>query len=454
MFTLTMNTDGNAKSFKKFERFFSSFRIPYMPCCLRGKENGSNGRKNLDMKSPLKILHLEDNADDAELVRVSLDMAGIAFSMTRVESRQDFVTALERGGLDLIISDFRLPSFDGMAALEAARARMPATPFIFVSGTPGEDMAIDSLKCGATDYVFKERLFRLVPAVRRAMREIEDREEHRRLQQQFVEAQKMEVVGRLAGGIAHDFNNILSVILGYSHLMADELEPGTCLKDYAEEIRQAAQRAIALTRQLLIFSRKQAVQLQVLDLNEIVKQMEKMLRCIIERNIELKVVPGKIGRIKADAGQIEQVLMNLVINARDAMPAGGKLTINTQEVLFDHDGQAAPAEIAAGTYVVLAVCDTGAGMSNDVKARLFEPFFTTKPKGKGTGLGLATCRTILKQCGGHIEVHSVEGSGTTFKIYFPRADQPADAAVQLPETGTAAELLSPVGSQRENCAAN
>ena len=228
---------------------------------------------------------------------------------------------------------------------------MAGLPVILVSGTLGEERAIDSLKSGATDYVLKERLSRLVPAVRRAMQEVEERAERRRLEEQFIEAQKMEVVGQLAGGVAHDFNNILAVIMGYSDMIMSGLGPDSPLRKYTEEIRHASERAAGLTRQLLIFSRKQTVQPVVLDLNDVVKDLDKMLRRLIGENIEMTIVPGKqTGRIKADSGYVGQVLMNLVVNARDAMPNGGKLTIATNNVTLDDDyARTHPAPFPATT---------------------------------------------------------------------------------------------------------
>ena len=262
-----------------------------------------------------------------------------------------------------------------------------------------------------------------------------DMTERRRLEAQFIEAQKMEVVGQLASGVAHDFNNILAVIMGYSDLATQKLGPDQEIKSHLETIRAAAERAAGLTRQLLIFSRKQTVQPVVLDLNEVVNQLDKMLRRLIDENIEMKIVPGKqTGRVRADSGYIGQVLMNLVVNARDAMPNGGKLTIATSNVTLDENYAHTHAVALPGEYVMLSVSDTGTGMTDEVKARLFEAFFTTKPKGKGTGLGLATCQTIVQQSGGHIGVYSELGKGTTFKVYFPRVEQLLDVAVGLAQT--------------------
>src|SRR3984957_305130 len=250
----------------------------------------------------------------------------------------------------------------------------------------------------------------------------------KKLQAQFIEAQKMEVIGQLAGGVAHDFNNILGVIIGYSDLVVAELSPDGPGQKYIEEIRHAAKRAAGLTRQLLIFSRKQTVQPIVLDLNDAVIDLDKMLRRLIDENIEMVVVPAKeIGRIKADPCYIGQVLMNLVINARDAMPNGGKLIITITNVTFDENYTRTHQAAKPGDYVMLSIKDTGTGMSDEVKAHLFEAFYTTKPKGKGTGLGLTTCQPLAPPPGGHLYVESEVVKGTTFKIYFPRVDQPLEA---------------------------
>jgi two-component system, cell cycle sensor histidine kinase and response regulator CckA len=387
------------------------------------------------MKPLLHILHLEDDPNDAALIQSTLEAGGIACANTCVQTQDEFVAALERGGIDLILSDFSLPAFDGMSALKVAHARWPAIPLIFVSGTLGEERAVDSLKSGATDYVLKGHLSRLIPAVRRAMQEVEERGNLKKLEAQFIEAQKMEVIGHLASGVAHDFNNILAVIMGYSDLITSDLEPENPLRKYAEEIRHASERAAGLTRQLLVFSRKQTIQPVVLDLNAVVTDLEKMLRRLTNEHIEMAIVPGKeTGRIKADSGYVGQVLMNLVVNARDAMPNGGRLSIATGNVTLDANDAHICTGMIPGNYVMLSVTDTGTGMTEEVKRRLFEAFFTTKPAGKGTGLGLATCQTIIQQCSGHIEVQSELGKGTTFKIYLPRVEQAVPAPSEPAET--------------------
>jgi signal transduction histidine kinase len=390
------------------------------------------------MKSPLQILHLEDDPDDATLIQSTLESDGIACAVTRVQTREDFVAMLEYGGIDLIFSDFTMPAFDGLSATKIVRERWPEVPIILVSGTLGEERAIDSLKNGATDYVLKARLGRLGPSVRRAMKEVETRAERDRLERQVIESQKMEVVGQLAAGVAHDFNNILAVIMGYSNLIIADLDPESPMRKYAEEIRHASERAVGLTRQLLVFSRKQIVKLVVLNLNDVVKDIQSMLRRLIGEHIILTINAGKeTGHIKADVGYIGQVMMNLVVNARDAMPIGGKLSITTSNVTLDENYTRKYKKVIPGDYVMLTVTDTGTGMTEEVKAHLFEAFFTTKPFGKGTGLGLSTCQTIVQQSGGHIDIESEVGAGATFKVYFPRVNQAVEVTDNPIPTGPA-----------------
>lgn len=260
----------------------------------------------------------------------------------------------------------------------------------------------------------------------------------KKLEAQFIEAQKMEVVGQLAAGMAHDFNNLLFVILNLSDQMMQKLEAGAPLLKDAETIRQAAERAARLTRQLLVFSRRESAAPVVLDLNDVVKSQEKMLRQIVDEYIDLTIVRGaQVGRVRADSGYLGQLLLNLAANARDAMPDGGKLAITTSNATLDDAYARLHTGVIPGNYVRLSVSDTGTGISAQARAHLFEPFFTTKPKGKGTGLGLATCDIIVKQCGGHIGVSSEPGSGTTFEVYLPVAGEPLAVSTQPPGVGEA-----------------
>jgi two-component system cell cycle sensor histidine kinase/response regulator CckA len=267
--------------------------------------------------------------------------------------------------------------------------------------------------------------------------------ERRQLESQLLQAQKMEAVGRLAGGVAHDFNNSLGVILGYTELLMRQA--GDAQRGKLEQILKATHRASGLTRQLLAFSRKQIVVPQVLDLNALLSDLQKMLGRLIGEDIDLAIVPAAdLGQVKADPGQLEQVVMNLCVNARDAMPDGGTLRIETANAEL-HAGEASQQEpVASGRYVMLSVSDTGCGIEEELLSKIFEPFFTTKEPGKGTGLGLAMVYGIVKQAGGHVSAQSEPGRGTTFTIHLPRIDEPSAAEVHegpMPSKGSETILL-------------
>jgi two-component system cell cycle sensor histidine kinase/response regulator CckA len=513
---------------------------------------------------PLRILMVEDSATDAKLVIKEVRPTGRSVEFERVDTAEAMRAALERE-LDVVISDWSMPRFSAPAALAILKEKGLDLPFIIVSGTIGEDTAVEAMRAGAHDFVLKDKLGRLTPAIERELRECKERaarrqaegalresearfrtlydsgiigitiadvhgnildandaylnmigysreelvrgairwaeltppefghlaarsveqlqasgiappwetesfrkdgsrvpvmvgvamldypkciaitadltarkqaeaglarveEALRQSEGQLRQAQKMEAVGRLAGGVAHDFNNVLSVILSYGELIIGDLKPSDPLRADIEEIRKAASRAAGLTRQLLMFSRQQVVEPKVVDLHEVLMGMDKMLQRILGEDVDLVSMPPKsVGRVKVDPSHIEQVILNLVVNARDAMPTGGKLTIETANVVLDEGYAQAHVPAKAGPHVMMAVSDTGTGMDRETQARIFEPFFTTKEMGKGTGLGLSTVFGIVQQSGGNIWVYSEPGKGTTFKVYLPRVDEEVDS---------------------------
>ncbi|HET9963381.1 MAG TPA: response regulator [Nitrospiraceae bacterium] len=380
------------------------------------------------MQQTVRLLHLEDNPQDAELIRSTLNEAGIRCDCRRVDTRDDFLKALKQGEFDLIMADYSVPGFDGAAALSLARKLCPDVPFLFVSGTLLEEFAIDMMQRGATDYIFKQRLGRLVPSVQRTLRELDERLERKRAEEalrlsekQFRQAQKMEAVGRLAGGLAHDFNNLLTVIMGHSQVLLGELRPEDPIRVKIEEMQKAGERAVTLIRQLLAFSRKQPLEPKVLSVNAVVGNLESMLRRLIGEDIQFVIRSDPHdGHVKADPGQLEQVIMNLVVNARDAMSNGGLLAIETSQAELRRTPMHHLQPLPPGSYVKITVTDTGCGMDSHILSHLFEPFFTTKGEHKGTGLGLSTVFGIVTKSGGAIDVWSQVGHGTTFDVYLPR----------------------------------
>lgn len=371
------------------------------------------------MKRPIRVLLVEDNPADCELVLRELGRAGFQPRWERVETEEDFMKRLNPE-VDLVLSDYSLPQFNGMRALELQRGSFPDIPFILVSGTIGEDAAVEAIKLGASDYLLKDRLIRLGSAVQNALDQRRLREERRKLEEQFRQSQKMEAIGQLSGGVAHDFNNLLTVIQMHSSLMQLNHHLPVEIRESARQIGQASERAANLTRQLLTFSRRQNLQLNDLSLNEVVTNIAKMLQRILGEDIhmELRYSPRPLC-IHADAGMMDQILLNLVVNSRDAMPAGGKLVIETSQVEIDRTRAALTPEAREGSFACLSVGDTGCGIPEEILPRIFEPFFTTKEEGKGTGLGLATIYGIVQQHHGWIEVESKKGRGTTFRIYLP-----------------------------------
>ena len=506
------------------------------------------------MDKKLRILILEDVPTDAELIERELQKAEFALTSRWVDNRDDFLKELEDFSPDIVLSDYSMPHFNGMEALELVKERFPWIPLIIVTGSMNEEVAVECMKNSAADYVIKENMTRLGPAVHgaiqkqrikqekeraiEALKESEERykglfqgasegilitdiktkkflnanpafcellgyteeeliqldisnihpeedldhvlhefeaqaqgektlaqnipclrkdgttiytdivtgpilmvgrnwnlsffrdiTERKKLEAQFVQAQKMEAIGTLAGGISHDFNNLLTVIMGHAELALMDINKDNRLYEYIEGIKNAGEHAVSLTSQLLAFSRKQVVKPRNMDFNREINQMEKMVRRLIGEDIEfLTVLEPELWKVHMDPGQMSQVIMNLLVNARGAMPRDGKIIIETANVDLDggffHDHG---VEEQPGPYVMFVVSDTGIGMNEETQSRIFEPFFTTKERGNGTGLGLSTVYGIVKQNSGYIWVNSELGRGTTFKIYLPKVKRDAES---------------------------
>jgi signal transduction histidine kinase len=388
----------------------------------------SNSSETCVTNKVLRTLIVDDSENDVLLLLRALRKAGYQPVYERVCTAPAMKAALQRQAWDIVISDYEMPHFGGFEALQLLKESGHDLPFILVSSVIRDETAVAAMKAGAHDYMMKRNLARLGPAIERELCEAQTRLARkaaeaalRQSEEQLRQFQKIEAIGRLATGVAHDFNNILTAITGHGELLLRQLDADDPRRKHAEQIEKAAHRAAGLTRQLLIFSRKQVIEPRVLNLNAVILDIKKMLCRLIGEDIAFcTFLDPAAGHIKADPGQIEQVILNLAVNARDAMPNGGKMTITTTNTTLDKNHLNNFPGMSAGDYVMIAIEDTGTGMSEEVKAHLFEPFFTTKPPGKGTGLGLATCFGIVNQNTGHISVDSELGRGTTFKIYFPR----------------------------------
>jgi PAS domain S-box-containing protein len=514
----------------------------------------------------LRVLHLEDNHRDAELVAGWLEDDGVRCEIKRVQTAAEFQSALEENGLDLVISDYRLPDFDGLKALGLARKRRPDVPFILFSGTIGEELAIECLKEGATDYVLKQRPQRLITAFRHALAQTEERKkrkqaetqlreqaalldkaqdaimvrdmegrvtywnrsaeriyglgadeaigqevdrllhrgdlsqvkwalrqvsergewvgeldqvrqdgralvvesrwtlvrdddgkpvatlvintdvtERKQLERQFLRAQRMESIGALAGGIAHDLNNVLGPILMGVELLGEEV-PSEARRRMLVTMKGCAQRGSEMVKQILAFARGAGGQATTLQIKSVVTEMARLAKDTFPRSIQIQaMVEPDLPAIKGNATQLHQVLLNLSVNARDAMPDGGELRLAANQVVLNEYISKGGLSPVSGSYVVLSVSDTGHGMSPEVLAKIFEPFFTTKSEGHGTGLGLSTVVGIAKSHKGFVEVTSQVGKGTTFSVYLPAAPSggrpEADAEAAAPPMGRGEQVL-------------
>jgi signal transduction histidine kinase len=369
------------------------------------------------VKKLLHVIHIEDSPEDAELVENLLQAAGIACEIQRIETPNEFATALQRSECDLILSDCTLPNFEGLEVLQMARTANPDTPFIFVSGTIGEETAIKSLQQGATDYVLKHRLSRFIPAVRRALTEAEGRKARHLAEEQLRQARKLETIGTLAGGLAHDFRNLLQVMklrINLLPMVADE--PAEVIK-VAEQLTKTTDRGYAMLQELLVFARQTEAKLMPVDMATQIREMTQMLQASLPENMTLSLeLEGDMPPVFADAGQLDRMLTNLIMNARDAMPEGGEITISTDLVRFDRI-HANSWQIGDAPYLRVRISDTGTGMDEATQSRVFEPFFTTKSE--GTGLGLSVMFGLMESHHGFIDLHSQMGDGTTFSLLFP-----------------------------------
>lgn len=400
---------------------------------------------------PVRILLIDDDEDDYFITNDLLaDIERQQFKLDWASTYNDGFAAFFNQAHDIYLVDYRLGSENGLTLLRAMIDHGTNAPIILLTGQGDHEVDIEAMQAGAADYLVKGQINPqlLERSIRYAIERRRAEDARIKLENQLRQAQKMDAIGQLAGGIAHDFNNVLTAIMSYAGVAKRMLDPDHRAVSRIDGIEESVQRAASLTRQLLAFASRQFIAPQVLDLNQLVLNVSHLLRRLISANIELVTLPADgLGLTKADPGQLEQVIINLVVNARDAMPNGGKLLIETSNVTLDETYTQQHLDMWPGEYVLLAVTDTGSGMPPEVLAHIFEPFFTTKEEGKGTGLGLATCYGIIKQSEGYIHVYSEEGTGTTFKVYLPRVHDTAvtTTAVAKSEhlpTGTETVLLA------------
>jgi len=371
------------------------------------------------MKQTLNILHIEDSKEDSELIRGLLVSNGFQCQVTRVETRPQVFDALEKNTYDLILADCKLPDFSGLRALEIAHALKPETPFVFVSGTIGEETAIESLRNGATDYVLKDRLSRLVPAVHRALAEAEERMMCRQLQQRLREAGRLEAISTLSNGVAHDFNNILTIILGHASLLTMEYKNPDRVLEISGTISEAARRGSEIVQQLLAFARKSDGHVAPADLNRYIEAHLNVLKERLPSQVDLTFEPSEnLPNILMDASQLDRILANLITNSVDAMSGGGRITLSTKLVTAMELPDLLP-ELASENYVCLTVTDTGKGIDSSTREHVFEPFFTTKERGRGTGLGLPVVYGLMQAHHGYVDVKSEIDRGTSISLFFP-----------------------------------
>jgi signal transduction histidine kinase len=380
----------------------------------------------------IRLLLIEDNPADARLIREILAEAVANFSLCIAERLDQGLGFLTEQAFDLILLDLNLPDSSGLETLRKTCSKAPSIPVIILTGLADEQLSLDAIREGASDYLVKGDVSAslIVRSIRYAMERNQAEEERKRLEAQLLQSQKMEAVGQLASGIAHDFNNIINSIMGYSTLILMHMEEDDRSFGYFNEIVAASERAAHLTKSLLAFGRKQAIDVKPLSLNDTLSPMAKILSRFLGEDLQLQLkLSEQVPAVLADAGQLDQVLMNLASNARDAMPDGGLLSISTALVKIDDEFRRLHGFGKTGKYALISVEDTGIGMDEQTRQRIFEPFFTTKEPGKGTGLGLSMVYGIVKQHKGYINVYSEPDKGTVFNIYLPAINIKAEAAL-------------------------
>ena len=385
------------------------------------------------MTIPLRALIVEDSQNDCDLLLGMLNRGGYEVTHKRVCSAATLLAVLDEGPWDIVISDYSMPGFKGTDALATIRKKGLDVPFVFLSGTIGEEIAVNAMRSGAQDYVIKGDAARLLPAIQRELREADARREQKQMQRRVRQLEKFEALGKLAGGVAHDFNNVIGAIMGWAEIGIDRLSLNSPeAARLFRNIQEQATRAAGLTRQLLAYARRQVLEPKNTNLNDLVNETTGLLQKTIGEHIEVKMVLAPDLHVtRADPSQIEQVLMNLCFNARDAMPKGGHLLIETCNVEVDSYYCQQHPDAQPGRHVRMSVSDTGSGMDALTLGRIFEPFFTTKEIGKGTGLGLATALGIVKQHSGFVDVYSELNKGTSFHIYLPACEGLAEPLRQV-----------------------
>ena len=367
----------------------------------------------------MKILHLEDSAHDAELLDSVFKAEWPDCEINVVSNEKDFVKGL--GDMpDLVLSDFNMAGFNGREALALSRQHTPEVPFVFLSGTIGEDRAIEALHAGAADYVIKDRPKRLIPAVKRALNEARLAKERKAADEQMLRIQRLENIGMLAAGIAHDFNNVLAPVIMGVPLLRLKCPDDQTTQRVLNNIESSASRGASLVRQILGFAHGVTGEPQLIQPRHLIKELVSVMNQTFPKNIRIDDCSANdLWPIKANPTQLHQVLLNLCVNARDAMPSGGTLTLRAENRTLDAVTAATIPGSRTGSYLRLDVADTGTGIPQHIVERIWEPFFTTKGAGKGTGLGLATVRSIVDDHGGVVTLHTRPGQGTTFEILLP-----------------------------------